>query len=206
MENDLAAERTRVLEFLFDHLELLDNNNLDDWARKILALPQRPKDQPPFIGWLLPQTQIADRLLDEKKLSYKGEALIKHWEGYKEKAYLCSANQWTIGWGHTRSARRGMIIDKAQAQKLFLEDVGQFERAVNRLVRVPITQNQFDALVSFAFNVGIYLFGSSSLLKALNSLDYSEAAEWFDRYVYAQKTKLPGLVSRRAAEKQLFLS
>lgn len=206
MSSELISERNRVLAFLSDHLELMDNNNLDNWARKILDLPPRPAGQKPFIGWLLPQMVSDDPILDYKKLSPAGEKLIKQWEGYREKAYLCAANQWTIGWGHTKTARRGMIIDRDQAQKLFNEDIAEFERAVNRLCKVPITQGQFDALVSFAFNLGVYALGSSSLLRALNALDYSGAAKWFDRYVYANRTKLPGLVSRRQEEKKLFLS
>ena len=206
MSEELVSERTRVLAFLSDHLELMDNNSLDDWARKILDLPPRPQGQKPFIGWLLPQMNSNDPSLDDKRLSLAGEKLIKQWEGYREKAYLCAANQWTIGWGHTKTARRGMTINREQAQKLFNQDIAEFERAVNRLVKVPITQGQFDALVSFSFNLGVYALGSSSLLRALNALDYSEAAEWFDRYVYANRTKLPGLVSRRQEEKKMFLS
>ena len=143
--------------------------------------------------------------VNTRKTSQMGIDLIKCWEGLRTNAYLCPAKVWTIGYGHTRTAKPGMMISHNKAEELLLEDVRKYEAAVNSFCSVPITQNQFDALVSFTFNVGIAAFSQSTLLKLLNQGKYKSAALQFDRWVYAGSKKLPGLVLRREAEKQLFL-
>lgn len=135
------------------------------------------------------------------------DELIKKWEKLELKAYLPTPNDvWTIGWGHTHTTKPGMVITEEQAQKLFERDVKWAEEAVNKRVKVGLTQNQFDALVSFVFNIGEAGFAGSTALKRLNAGNYEGAAEamtWWNK----QKGKvLRGLVRRRAEEKEYFLS
>lgn len=136
--------------------------------------------------------------------SQKGIDLIKNFEGCRLKAYKCPAGIWTIGYGHTAGVKQGQVITPAQAEEFLKQDLKRFETSVRSLVTVPITQNQFDALVSFTYNLGATALKTSTLLKKLNAGDYNSAAEEFDRWVYANGNKLLGLVKRRAAEKELF--
>ncbi len=139
------------------------------------------------------------------KINSRGLQLIKHFEGLFLQAYLCPAEVLTIGYGHTADVQPGDVITAQQADTFLLEDVSASERAVNRLVTVPLTQNQFDALVSFVFNLGGHNFKSSTLLRKLNAGDYTGAAEEFPRWVNAGGKQLSGLIRRREAEKALFL-
>lgn len=139
------------------------------------------------------------------KISDAGLQLIMSFEGCRLEAYLDAANIWTIGYGHTGSdVHRGLKISDDRAEELLREDLAQAEAAVNKLVTMPLTQGQFDALVSFVFNVGAGAFGRSTLLKRLNADDFPAAVEQFDRWVYADGRKLRGLVSRRKTEAELF--
>ncbi len=139
-------------------------------------------------------------------ISEKGLSLIKKFEGLVLKTYKCSAGVDTIGYGHTKTAKPKMVITEAKASELLLEDIRESELAVNRLVKVPLTQNQFDALVCFVFNVGSGNFNSSTLLKQLNQKMYKEAADQLLRWNKAGGKALPGLTRRREAERELFLS
>jgi lysozyme len=141
------------------------------------------------------------------KTSPKGIALIKSAEGLRLKAYPDPGTgglPWTIGYGSTLGVTRTMIITEAQAELMLAADLVRFERAVERLVQVPLTQGQFDALVSFTYNVGEGNFTKSTLLRKLNAGDSEGAAEQFSRWVNAGGKVLPGLVKRRAAERALF--
>ena len=141
------------------------------------------------------------------KISNKGKDLIKKYEGCRLEAYKCPAGIWTIGYGHTDgNVTSGTIISQEQADKLFNQDIKKFEKGVGQMVKVIINQNQFDALVSFAFNLGLGALQNSTLLKKLNTKDYQGAANEFDRWVYGGGKKLEGLVRRRKEEKELFLS
>ena len=141
------------------------------------------------------------------KASGRCKDLIKKYEGCKLEAYKCPAGIWTIGYGHTDSnVTSGTIITQDEADELFNKDILKFEKAVSHMVKTTINQNQFDALVSFAFNLGNGALLNSTLLKKLNSGDKQGAANEFDRWVYSNnKTKLEGLVRRRKEEKELFL-
>jgi len=141
--------------------------------------------------------------------------LIKAFEGLHAvkadgtvRAYICPAGKWTIGYGSTKGVRSGMNISKAEAEELLVKDVNEFESAVNRLVKVPLTQNQFDALVSFAFNVGEGNLARSTLLRKLNTGDYdsvpAELNRWNKARVNGELTALKGLTRRRSAEGALF--
>lgn len=140
------------------------------------------------------------------KISDKGLDLIKRFEGLRLKAYLCPANVWTIGYGHTGSdVKKGMEITKERAEELLRRDVARFETGVSN-VAATFTQGQFDALVSFAFNLGLGALMSSTLLRKHKAGDYEGAANEFRKWVYARGQKLPGLVTRRVAEAELYRS
>ena len=140
------------------------------------------------------------------RISEKGIELIKSFEGLRLEAYLDSVAVPTIGYGHTRGVKLGQTITQEQADTLLEEDIHEFELAIQRLVHVNLTQNQFDALVSFTFNLGIGSLKQSTLLKKLNAGDITGAANEFNRWVYAGGKKLTGLVKRRSAERLMFIS
>jgi lysozyme len=141
------------------------------------------------------------------KTSERGLQFIKQFETLQLKAYRDPVGVWTIGWGHTPSYP-GQRITEEQAEALFRADIERFEKAVGEAVKVPITQDQFDALVSLAYNIGIRALARSTLVEKLNAGDVEGAAEEFKRWVYGRKggrmEQLPGLVRRREAESRLF--
>lgn len=137
------------------------------------------------------------------KLGAAGEALIKSFEDLRLRAYPDTGGVPTIGWGHTRGVKLGDTCSIEQARAWFVEDAAEAENDVLRLVRVPLAQHEFDALVSFQFNTGA--LGKSTLLRRLNAGDRAAAADQFLRWVYDDGVKLAGLVRRRTAERALFL-
>ncbi|BEN78636.1 lysozyme [Serratia marcescens] len=145
------------------------------------------------------------------QISKSGIELIKRFEGLRLKAYQDSVGVWTIGYGWTqpvdgKKVGPGMQIVQATADRLLKCGVVQYEQGVNLLVKVKITQSQFDALVSFAYNLGLRSLSTSTLLKKLNAGDKQGAADEFGKWVNAGGKRLDGLVVRRAAERELFLS
>lgn len=139
------------------------------------------------------------------KINKEGLSIIKQCEGCRLKAYLCPSLIPTIGYGHTTGVKLGDIITQADADRYLLQDLKRFEQAVSALVKVPINENQFSALVSFAFNVGVGNLKSSTLLKKLNLKDYKGCSNEFDRWVYGSNKKpLEGLKKRRKLERELF--
>ena len=134
----------------------------------------------------------------------QGIELIRHFEGCRLDAYLCPAGVWTIGYGHTADVKEGDSIDQEAAEAFLIEDLEKFEQAVMRLVEVPLTQQQFDALVSWTFNLGAGNLAESTLLRKLNNYQYAEVPEQMMRWVRAGGQVLDGLVRRRAAEAALF--
>ncbi|MEM7771605.1 MAG: lysozyme [Cyanobacteria bacterium P01_A01_bin.37] len=135
-----------------------------------------------------------------------GKELIKRFEGLKLQSYLCPADVWTIGYGSTDGIVQDMKISEGEADNLLEKDLVRFEKAVNTFVEVPLNDNEFSALVSLAFNIGIGAFKRSTLLKLLNKNKRAIAAREFDKWIWGGEKILPGLVARRAAEKDLFLS
>ena len=136
-----------------------------------------------------------------------GLALLKSFEGCKLTAYPdpgTGGEPWTIGWGRTGGVKRGDTCTQAQADAWLLQDLDRFEQAVERLVSVTLTQNQFDALVSFCYNVGTGSLHSSTLLRKLLAGDYEGAQQQFARWNRAGGKEMPGLTRRRAAEAELF--
>jgi lysozyme len=143
------------------------------------------------------------------KTSPAGIALITRFEGCELEAYLDASTRKipTIGYGHTgASVSQGLRITQERACELLAADLLSTEIAVTRAVTVPITQAQFDSLVSLTYNIGPKNFQSSTLLKKLNAGDTSGAAQEFERWIHAGAEILPGLVARRAAERALFES
>lgn len=140
------------------------------------------------------------------KISGAGLDLIKRFEGLRLTAYPDSAGVWTIGWGHTKGVHKGQQITEVGAVKLLRDDLAWAEEAVTDAVKVPLNQNQFDALVSFTFNVGEGALKKSTLLKLLNSGNYTAAANQLDLWINAGGKPLAGLKTRRDAEQALFLT
>ena len=141
-----------------------------------------------------------------QKTSQTGIDLIKGFEGKRLKAYRDAVGVWTIGYGHTRTARAGQVISDSQAEQLLRADLADFESCVARSISVTLNQSQFDALVSFAYNVGCGALRRSTLLRLLNRGGYGAAADQFLRWNRAGGVVLRGLTRRRKAERELFLS
>ncbi len=143
--------------------------------------------------------------------SDKGIDLIKQFEGCKLTAYQDSVGVWTIGYGWTQPVdgkliRAGMTIKQETAERLLKTGLVSYESDVSRLVKVGLTQGQFDALVSFTYNLGARSLSTSTLLRKLNAGDYAGAADEFLRWNKAGGKVLNGLTRRREAERALFLS
>ena len=138
-----------------------------------------------------------------RKIGQAGLALIKQHEGCRLAAYRCAAGVWTIGYGHTAGVHSGMTITQAQADAYLLQDVAKFEGYVNNPAYVPITaklnQNQFDALASFAFNLG-----AGNLRKLCKGRTAAQIALAMPSYKKAAGKVLAGLTRRRKAEQALF--
>lgn len=144
--------------------------------------------------------------------SIKCYSLIKLFEGFSAKPYKCPAGVPTIGYGSTfyEDGTKVKMTDKpiteARGMDLLANVVNDFSKQVNKLIKVEINQNQYDAIVDFAYNVGVANLASSTLLKKVNAKLFSEAAEQFPRWNKANGVVLSGLTKRRNAEKDLFLS
>jgi len=132
-------------------------------------------------------------------------ALVRQFEGCRLQAYLCPAGVPTIGVGHTKGVKLGARCSQEQADLWLTQDLDDAGAAVASLVRVPLTQGQFDALTSFVFNLGMRRLAESTLLILLNKRDYHGAAAQFSRWVRSDGQVLDGLVRRRAAEAKLFM-
>ena len=138
--------------------------------------------------------------MNNYRTSSKGVALIKHFESFKSTAYICPAGVLTIGYGTTIGVKRGQVVTEAQATSLLARDLKKFEAEVIRLVKVPVTQCQFDALVSFAYNCGAAALASSTLLKLLNARQYHLVPDQFLRWNRGGGRVLAGLTRRRKSE------
>ena len=140
------------------------------------------------------------------EISQNGIDLIKQFEGLRLEAYQCAAGVWTIGWGHTVSdVSKWRKITQDEAETLLKQDLIIHSNNILKLVKVPLNQNQFDALVSFEFNIGYGAFKQSTMLKFLNNNSFILASGQFDRWIYTNGNVIDGLKNRRKAEKELFL-
>lgn len=147
---------------------------------------------------------------DEMHVSPSGVDLICNFEGLRLKAYDDGVGVWTIGFGTTKypngiRVKKGDTCTLDQAKAYMQNDLKSFEQTVNNTVKVPLNQNQFDALVSLAYNIGSTAFKNSTLVKRLNEGNYNAAANQFNVWVNAGGKRMQGLVNRRAAERTLFL-
>lgn len=139
-------------------------------------------------------------------ISEVGIAFIKEWEGFEPQVYDDVAGYGTIGYGHKlRAGERFGALTEAQADTLLRSDLARFVRAVNNSVPGSLTQNQFDALVSFTYNVGEGALLTSTLIRRMREGDIAGAADEFKRWTYAGGKPVAGLAKRRLAERALFL-
>ncbi len=164
-------------------------------AERFRPLPPAPDSLHSANAWLA----VNERGLD----------VIRHSEGLRLKSYHL-AGQWLIGYGHAGTAREGMTITTAEADRLLLADIKDAEEAVRRLVAVPVNENEFSAMVSLAYNMGSAAFAKTLVLRRLNAGDRMGAAEAF-RYLVAadingERVVLDALKRRRVAERALFLA
>lgn len=136
--------------------------------------------------------------------------LIKRFEGYRQKSARLADGRWTIGYGHTLTAREGVAVSEQDAEALLIYDLIAVAHSVNEWVYTPLTQNQFDALTAFAFNIGVDSFRGSSVLRRLNEGALIQAAcameLWRKAEFEGEKIVVDALVRRRSAEKTLFLT
>ena len=148
---------------------------------------------------------------ESMSVSNKGVDLICEFEGKRLVAYDDGVGVWTIGFGTIKypngvRVKKGDTCTLDQAKEYMRHDLIEFEHTVNSSVKVPLNQNQFDALVSLAYNIGSSAFKSSALVKKLNTGDYQGAADQFNVWINAGGKRMQGLVNRRDREKLLFLS
>jgi len=159
--------------------------------------------------------RILDFTMTPKTVSQNGINLVKKFEGLHKvtedgmvRAYRCPAGRWTIGWGHCKGVKSGMRVSEEECGKFLDDDLNEAGAIVKRYVSVPLTQEQFDALVSFVFNLGGGNFQRSTLLKKLNQGLYDEVPEqimrWNKARVDGDLKPLRGLTRRRSAEAALF--
>ena len=185
-----------------------------DGAKKVLSVV-KPDELQSFLsaltGWAVNGSAVDDNkdTLD-RVMSQKGIEHLKLSEGLRLKAYQDTGKVWTIGYGHTSAAGgmkvyQGLTITNAQAEQLLKDDLARMTYPViKRLIKVDLTQGQFDALCSFIYNLGEGQVSTSTLLKLLNAKDYKGASGQFGRWIYDNGKKFDGLVTRRENEQELF--
>ncbi|MEO1029424.1 MAG: lysozyme, partial [Pseudomonadota bacterium] len=149
--------------------------------------------------------------MSRRRVSSDGLALIKRYEGFQPRAVQLNENQWVIGYGHTKTARAGLKVSRADAEAILREyDLAPVEQAVTLSVLAPLNDHEFDALVSFAYSVGVPAFRKSQVLAHMNSGQPLQAAmallAWRKASVNGRLIVVDALVRRRAAEAALMLS
>lgn len=165
------------------------------WLRSLFI--KRPVEPDVPVASAKPQRDVVNTYV----LNRAGIDLVKQFEGLRLKAYKCPAGVWTIGYGHTgKDVEKGMVITEAQAEALLVSDLSKFADGVRRRVKVPLNSNQFSALVSLAFNIGLGAFGKSTLLRKLNAGNYDAAPAQILRWNKVGDKELRGLTRRREAE------
>lgn len=142
----------------------------------------------------------------DMNISAEGLSLIKKFEGCELKAYRCAANVLTIGYGSTKGVTEDMEITQEEAESLLQEEMHEYEGYINDMVKVPLEQHQFDAMVSWVFNLGSGNLSSSTLLKKLNNSEYDEVPAQIRRWNKAGGKVLDGLIRRREAEAKMFMN
>ena len=143
------------------------------------------------------------------EINKQGIKLIKYYEGFRPESYICEGGKNTIGYGHViRSDEnyKDRTITLEEGQELLMEDVDKFEKSVTKLVKAPINDNQFSALVSFAYNLGSNNLRKSTLLQNVNNKMFMQCPPEFLRWIYTKGKPLKGLLRRRCSEALLFIS
>ena len=146
-----------------------------------------------------------------RDISEKGYAIIREFEGFKVEAYLDTGGVWTIGFGtikypNGQRVKKGDTCTREQADKWLKNDCKWVDACLDKYVTAKTTQNQFDALASFVYNIGEAQFAKSTMLTLINQNNFTAAANQFDRWVFDNGKRITGLANRRAKEKALFLS
>ncbi|MCG2572321.1 lysozyme [Acinetobacter sp. ME22] len=159
-----------------------------------------------MIGFELKATTVTG----QRDISDQGYVLIRQSEGLRTTAYLDTGGVWTIGYGTIKypdgkSVKKGDSCTQAQAEFWLKNDCEWVDQCLDKYIKIHVTQNQFDALASFVYNVGETAFVKSTLLTLLNQSNFTAAASQFDRWVFDNGKRIQGLVNRRAAEKALFM-
>tara|TARA_Y100001951_G_scaffold96929_1_gene96189 strand:- start:21 stop:473 length:453 start_codon:yes stop_codon:yes gene_type:complete len=142
--------------------------------------------------------------MTEMKISEEGISLIKNYEGCRLEAYQDSVGIWTIGYGVIKGVKEGDKINQEEADHLLQEELPEYEGYINDMIKVPLEQCQFDALVCWVYNLGPNNLKDSTLLKVINEKNYEDVPEQIKRWNKAGGVVLAGLVKRRAAEADLF--
>lgn len=145
-----------------------------------------------------------------KDISENGYAIIRDFEGFRADAYLDTGGVWTIGFGTIKypngtKVKKGDKCTRGQAELWLMNDAKWVDACLDKYVTSKLTQNQFDALASFVYNVGETAFSKSTMLTLLNQSKFDLASSQFDRWIYDNGKVINGLVKRRTQEKQLFL-
>jgi len=158
-------------------------------------------------GFTLPSLTVTGQW----DISEKGYALIRDMEGFRGEAYLDTGGVWTIGFGTIKypdgsRVRKGDVCTRGQAEVWLKNDSAWVDACLDKHVKVAVSQNHFDALASFVYNIGESAFIKSTMLTLINNSNFSSAASQFDRWIYDNGKEIKGLVNRRAKEKTLFLS
>lgn len=164
-----------------------------------------PGDEPPASAPESSSNDLGNAANASLRMNDAGLTIIEESEGLRLEAYN-AGGQWLIGYGHSRTAEAGMVITESQAEQLLREDVRASEDAVKKMVLVPLNENQFSALVSFAYNLGSGAFSRSTVLDALNRGDYTQAADNFRNHNTGGGEVIAHLVERREKERALFLT
>ena len=138
------------------------------------------------------------------QISQEGIALIKKFEGCELESYKCAAGVWTIGYGSTKGVEKGNTITQKEADDLLTEEMNEYESYVNHMVETDLKQNEFDALVSWVYNLGPTNLSSSTLLQKLNNKDWNDVPNQIKRWNKAGGVVKQGLIRRREAEALLF--
>ena len=189
------------MKVIFDHLRKISGGSLTQ--KQVDAADQLIATAPDTVADML---GIA--IDNAMQVSAAGITLICSFEGLRLNAYDDGGGVWTIGYGTTIypngiKVKRGDACTREQAKAYMASDLKSFEAAVNK-VKVPLNQNQYDALVSLTYNIGVNAFANSTLLKKLNASDYKGAAAQFDVWNKVKGKVVQGLVNRRAKERKLF--
>jgi len=154
-------------------------------------------------------SSIIEKLLQKKrnkdmKISQEGLSLIKKFEGCELEAYKCAAGVWTIGYGSTKGVKEGDTLTEEETDNLLLHEMDEYEGYVLEAVEMPLSQHQFDAIVSWTFNLGPSNLKASTMLKVLNKGNYEDVPAQIKRWNKAGGKVLEGLIRRREAEALLF--